>query len=162
MGTLFTFTGNVVVKCQVGWPEDLILRGEFWRNRATVPFRFSSPMHTAGRTSSKLGFNTRQSAGFDAVAHVLPGGTRSEHVDFIEFHHPKLEVYRVYCQEMGKLAQREDATPIGCKRFIAIFGFGGEFFTHASRTASTWGTHGSQTTRPFLTLGDLIKKKYKT
>ena len=84
-------------------------------------------MHTAGRTSSKLGFNTRQSAGFDAVAHVLPGGTRSEHVDFIEFHHPKLEVYRVYRQEMGKFAQREDATPIGCKRFIAIFGCGVNF-----------------------------------
>ena len=57
--------------------------------------------------------------------HVLPGGTRPEHVDFTGFHHPKLEVYRVYRQEMGKLAQREDATPIGCKRLIAIFGFGG-------------------------------------
>ena len=82
-------------------------------------------MHTTGRTSSTLGFNTRQSAGFDAVAHVLPGGTRPEHVDFTGFHHPKLEVYRVNRQEMGKLAQREDATPIGCKRLIAIFGFGG-------------------------------------
>ena len=39
-------------------------------------------MHTAGRTSSTLGFNTRQSAGFDAVAHVLPGGSGPEHVDF--------------------------------------------------------------------------------
>lgn len=110
----------------------------------------SSSMDTAGI----LGFNTRQSARFDSVAHACVARWHSTRTR--RFHRPKLEVYRVYCQETGRLAKQREMLPqwSGCNRFIEICGFGGlAFFTHASRTALKRGTHGkSQTTRAFLCL----------
>ena len=54
------------VKGQVRWPEDLILCGKFWRIRVVYHWGFLPPWtRQADRTSSKLGFNTRQGAGED-------------------------------------------------------------------------------------------------